>query len=477
MSSAHFRLEAGWRSALVAIASYGTAQDAYLARLLAEYRKLERPVRIVVLSDRPKPLVGAEVICGLSSRNPHSLPFAHRKFFAENADRYDLFIYSEDDVLITKNHICAFLAAQSRLRSDEIAGFVRSEADPQGRRYITSLHSHFRWLPGSTVERNGVLFGKLSNDHSGCFIATQSQLRKAIRSGGFVVPPHSEGYGMLESAASDIYTRCGLTRLIPLTRIGDFVVSHLPNKYYKHTGIPYEEFESQALALAALHTGGGWKGELFEARSRAPGFRWSKDLYEKPDLELLQKIPKGSLTVLSVGCGWGENEAWLCRNGLKVCAVPVNAVLADALRRRGIRTEAGPFADVTARLAGEEFDVVLMSGGFHLLPEPLDWLRRLARLLRPGGRLVAAVHHTADPAARLKDWLDRNGRPTDGDGGHLTNSRVLRRWCDASNLMVESITPLLDPGSPKFRRLGRKVLPSLVASRFILVAGLRGSAR
>lgn len=282
---------------------------------------------------------------------------------------------------------------------------------------------------------------------------------------------------MLESGASDIYTRCGLTRLIPLTRIGDFVVSHLPNKYHKHTGVPYEDFENQALALAALHAFGGWKGELFEARSRAPGFRWSKDLYEKPDLELLHRIPKGSRTVLSVGCGWGENEAWLCRNGLKVCAVPVNAVLADSLRRRGIRTEVGPFADVTARLAGEEFDVVLLPGGLHLLPDPLEWLRQLALLLRPGGRLVAAVDHTADPASRLKDRLDRNERPTEGNGWRLANSRVLRRWCEASNLLVESITPLLDPGSPKFRRLGMKLLPGLVASRFILVAGLRGSAR
>src|SRR5690606_29799827 len=59
------------RSVLVAIASYGTKQDHFLERVVAEFRRLPMPTRVVVLSDRPKPAFGAEVVAGLPSRNTY----------------------------------------------------------------------------------------------------------------------------------------------------------------------------------------------------------------------------------------------------------------------------------------------------------------------------------------------------------------------------------------------------------------------
>ena len=47
-----------------------------------------------------------------------SLPFAHKAVFAENADRYDLFIYDEDDVLAPKSTIEAYPRATRVLPED-----------------------------------------------------------------------------------------------------------------------------------------------------------------------------------------------------------------------------------------------------------------------------------------------------------------------------------------------------------------------
>ena len=67
------------------------------------------PVDIVVTSNISRELgPDVQVIVGLPDNNPLALPFAHKKLFSERVDHYDLFIYSEDDILITKRNIEAF---------------------------------------------------------------------------------------------------------------------------------------------------------------------------------------------------------------------------------------------------------------------------------------------------------------------------------------------------------------------------------
>ena len=454
-------------SVLVAIASYGAGQDHYLARLLKEYRKLRMCVRAVVLTNKPKYVNQAEVVAGLPTQDPYSLPFAHRKLFAENADFHDLFIYSEDDTLISERHIQAFIHVQTQLKEDEIPGFIRSETSPDGSRFITSIHHHFRWRPESIVERDGELFAKLSNEHSGCFMVTREQLRRALASGGFHVPPHSEFYGMLETAASDLYTQCGLQRLISLTRIHDFIVPHLPNKYYSTMGIPVEELELQKQALRELWKDGGWTGKLFEPCSGARGFRWSKNLYERADEPLLGTIPFGTRSVLSVGCGWGENEARLAGKGMQVCAVPLDAVFAASVRKRGIRTVLGPFEEAMEQLGGERFDIVLLDDVLHLLEDPVEWLQRLGRLLEPGGLLIASVPNTCELTAQISDW--RNGALR--SRVQAVSPRNLRSWCRLAGLKHLSIVPVLDGIKTRLAKVGSVGCSDLRSHpRFILTA-------
>jgi hypothetical protein len=67
---------------LVAIASYGTSNDRYLKRLVEEYRSMSYGVDIVVLSNVAKPVEGAEVRVGMPTKDPWSLPFAHKQVLA-----------------------------------------------------------------------------------------------------------------------------------------------------------------------------------------------------------------------------------------------------------------------------------------------------------------------------------------------------------------------------------------------------------
>lgn len=453
---------------LVGIASYGTAQDHFLKRLIEEYRRIPLPVDIVVLTNAPKPVEGAEVVVGLPSKDPYSLPFAHKELFAARADRYDLFIYSEDDTLITERHIRAFLDAQAKLGEDEIPGFIRSESDPEGRRYIVSVNTMFRWIPGSVVERGGENFATFSNEHSGCFLVTRRQLKKAIASGGFLVPPHAERYQILETAASDLYTQCGLRRLVSLSRIEDFIVPHLANKYYHRMGIPLEELKLQVAALRRISEEGGWTGTLYDPDSGLRGLRCCKNLYERTEEPVLRAVPAAARRVLSLGCGWGENEERLEKRGHTVCAVPVDAVLAASVARRGIRTVVGPLDQAMKQLEGEQFDAVLLADALHLVADPVEWLRAAARRLAPGGRVIVSVPNTTELTGRVRDLLAGHKRA--GRAAHRVSRARLKQWIRQAGLEIEGMELGVEPTRNQRRRWAVAKLGSRFAPHFLAVA-------
>jgi 2-polyprenyl-3-methyl-5-hydroxy-6-metoxy-1,4-benzoquinol methylase len=471
--SAHFPgFIPGSPSMLVAIASYGTAQDHYLDKVVAEYRQLDTACRIVVLSNVDKPVKGAEVLVGLPSRDSYSLPFAHRRLFRDNADRYDLFVYTEDDTLVTARNLRAYIELQEHLEDDEVLGFLRSETDKAGNRYVVTANHSFRWLPETAVKRGQQYFAQFSNQHSGCFIVSRKHLARAISSGGFTLEPRAERYGMLETAASDIYTQCGLRRLICLTRLEDFVVPHLANKYHGTMGVTFEEFEAQVKCVIRLADTGTPSAALFDPSTSAPGFRWSKHLYRPADEGLLALVPASARRVLSVGAAAGADEVELRRRGCEVSAVPLDPVFADSLVRRGVSVHSGSIDEAARRAAASPFDVVLAAEVLHLVADPAEWLRAMATLLVPGGALVGSVGNTLSPLWRIKDW--RGGRswvrPSFGrNGAQPMSERRLVRLCRSSGLEAVEVIASAE-GSRRVSSLRPGLAARMLAPRLLFRA-------
>jgi len=224
---------------LVAIANHGTKNRVFLDRLLVSYRSMTRyDLDLVVHSNVPKDLgAGIEVRVGLPSPDPWSLPFAHKRLFAERADDYDLFLYSEDDTLLEERHIEAFLEVTPKLPEDCIAGFMRYEVDADGRKTYSGMHSHFHWDSRSVSTHGGEVFAHHTNDHAACYLMTRSQLKGAIASGGYLLPPVTSNYGMPETAATDPYAQCGMRKVVCISRFDDFCLHHLPNAYCGKLGL------------------------------------------------------------------------------------------------------------------------------------------------------------------------------------------------------------------------------------------------
>ena len=386
---------------LVAIANHGVKNRHFLDLLLAEYRSMRRyQLDIVVNSNLPKDLgEDVEVRLGLPSSDPWSLPFAHKRLFAERLEDYDLFIYCEDDTLLKECHIDAFVQATHLLPEDHIAGFMRYEVDEIGKKTFSGMHSHFHWDVRSVTRQGGEVFARHTNDHAACYILTRSQLKRAIDSGGYLLPPVRRGYGMPETAATDPYTQCGMTKVICISRFEEFCLHHLPNAYCGKLGLDEHLARLEIAKLISLCTNGSSsaRAPLFEACTLHDGDIRNKAYYERPRRDVLAAIPSGTRSVLSVGCGCGATEAELVKRGIAVTAVPLDEVVAVVAEVRGMEILPSDFEEAAARLRGRRFDCILMLDFLHHMENPVSVLAAYREFIEGEGRLLVSApncnHH------------------------------------------------------------------------------------
>jgi SAM-dependent methyltransferase len=125
------------------------------------------------------------------------------------------------------------------------------------------------------------------------------------------------------------------------------------------------------------------------------------------------------LAVLDLGCGPGlYAEELLARGARRVVGVDGSAEMVRLASQRVAAPVAFHCQDLQAPLAwaGDgEFDVAEMALVIHDLDDRIAALREVARVLRPGGRLVASTDH---PTA---DWV-RLG------GSYFTVEKIRERW-------------------------------------------------
>jgi SAM-dependent methyltransferase len=466
---------------LVGIANHGTKNRKYLDQLFSAYRAMSHDVDFVIFSDAPKDLgPDVEVRVGAPSPNPWSLPFASRTLFAERADEYDLFIYTEDDTLIEQAHIDAFLAVDAVLPPDCIPGFMRYELDPAGNRSFCTVHTGYHWVPESVQRHGDLAFAEFTNPHSACHVLTRDHLRRALRSGGFLVPPHEGRFDMLATAASDPYTQCGLTRLLCVSRIDDFLLHHLPNVYLGRFGIDAKAFYAQAHAIERMAAAGTPGGSLFDGVTKLDADLWDKRYYGEPDPIVVEELGHPA-SVLSIGTTSGELENVLAAGGARVLAVPIDDIVGAAAATGDVEVLPADLNEALTKVDGQRFEAIALVDVLAHVPDPAGLLVRLAPLLAAGGRLVATSpnfrHH------RLRHRINKGPDPAaDGDfasrGLHLTTPETVAGWLAVAGLEVASERYSVGDGKVKqAQRLTRGRVDQWLGTTVITVAGANEKAQ
>ncbi len=133
--------------------------------------------------------------------------------------------------------------------------------------------------------------------------------------------------------------------------------------------------------------------------------------------------------VLEVGCGWGEFAERLgAELGAEVVAVDLSPRMVELARERGVDARVGdvqnlPFDDAS-------FDVAVANWMLYHVPDLQQGLSELARVLRPGGRLVAATN-SLDHLSELWTLVGRD-RHWEQERFFSENAELPLRQCFAS---------------------------------------------
>lgn len=224
----------------VAIANYGESQLDCLKKVIEEFKSYKKyEVDITVYTTIPleeKHKLYPESI-------GTNLPYVCRKDMADSIDDYDLFLYDENDMLITEDNIDAFLEHQETLLEDQVSGFIRYELN-DGNKILVDMNPYWGKL---VTNRDGKDFS-IVNVHQGSWLLTRAQLKRCIDSQKFVMDVHHGRGGALEQGASDAYTECGIRKVLPidLSLLKRLQIRHLPLKYtqrseWKLYGITYDK--------------------------------------------------------------------------------------------------------------------------------------------------------------------------------------------------------------------------------------------
>lgn len=156
--------------------------------------------------------------------------------------------------------------------------------------------------------------------------------------------------------------------------------------------------------------GVGYEEEYF--RFNRAGFlkRWAHRVRKctRQLRDCLVVAPQATVA-LDVGCSAGYVLAAAKRLGLEPIGVDISTFAVELCREKGFRAELGSLSKLP--LPDESVDIITLKHTLEHVPDPLDGLRELRRVLRPGGALLIVVPDADKWKIALMPRLGRDLRP------------------------------------------------------------------
>lgn len=285
--------------------------------------------------------------------------------------------------------------------------------------------------------------------------------------------PLVTGYDRVRANARDFpYVRCagcGLVRQDPLPAPEE-IPGFYPDGYGPHVG----ERSAQPRSLARLDKPINRLAVRYyygtDSVRRSPLLR---GLFRLVSGRVLAgtRPPLGKNRLLDVGCGAGGTLLTYRRLGWEVRGIEVDPRAAAVARERGLDVHCGTVDD--APFDAGAFDLVTLKHVVEHVLDPTALLRRAARFLAPGGRIVALTPNVDSLGFRMfgSCWY-----PLDAPR-HLMlfDPRTIRRLAERAGLRVERLVthgePRLLSDSHRLRARQGERLPAGLEARRALVEG------
>lgn len=195
-------------------------------------------------------------------------------------------------------------------------------------------------------------------------------------------------------------------------------------------------------------------------RARLAYERWhaaipADDARESPWHLLLRRhldppVDLAGRRVLEIGCGRGSLTRWILAHADRPCTLVAADVAETAVRKaRAAGLEAGlpgagwALCDIQAvGFRDETFDTVISCETVEHVPNPGGAIRELARVLKPGGRLLLTTPNYLGPLGLYRAYLRLTGRRYTETGQPINRFTMLpltRRWVRRAGLSIEQL--------------------------------------
>lgn len=246
---------------LVSLSSYGSKNLHLLNSVIDEYKLYKKyDVTVEVHCTVPLPRTDVNQII---HNNPPTTCLFHREDFIREQDKYDLYLFSEYDILIKESAIDTYLKYDNQLPIDYCMGFIRFEYGPDNTKYFIDwwLVPEYNYIESSSLVIQGVEYFTVTNPHQACYLLTKDKLKYAIENSNFNLTSLDE-LG-IESSSSTVFSnwsagpRGVIKKVYPKVKsdLENSLVHHTPNYHVDGVGVNNtpEEYRNTSVSLDKLY--------------------------------------------------------------------------------------------------------------------------------------------------------------------------------------------------------------------------------
>jgi 2-polyprenyl-3-methyl-5-hydroxy-6-metoxy-1,4-benzoquinol methylase len=123
---------------------------------------------------------------------------------------------------------------------------------------------------------------------------------------------------------------------------------------------------------------------------------WKLDSGESLNTEMVHRIlDQQPSDICDIGCGAGDFPLELKAIGHRIEGIEIDPQAVELARSRGLTVHTGTIEDLPEAVVGRQFDLVIMRHVMEHLLHPVEAVKKVASLVRPGGLYIWVVPNNA----------------------------------------------------------------------------------